>query len=95
MNFNDLDAYCGKLLDSGRFKVVNVIVYDYSWNIEDLAEKNKRKLLFKIKLLRHLKILRQTLRINSDFVWKWYIFKEDPYYFAVEDYDYYQVMFNK
>lgn len=94
MSFNDLDAYCGKLLDSGRFRVLNVIVYDYSWQIEDLNDQNKTKLLFKIKISKHLKLLKQTLNINNEFIWKWHLFKEDQFYFAVENFDYYQVNFH-
>lgn len=97
MNFNELDAYYGKLLDSGRYKVLNVIVYDYSWYVEDLKDEtnNRIKLLFKIKLYKHLKLLKKSTQITNDYVWKWTLFKDGDYYFAVENFDYFQVIIKK
>jgi hypothetical protein len=93
MNFNDLDAYRGKTLSSGRYKVLQMIVYDYTWYVEDTHDDYKVKLMFKVKLAKHLQLLMVSTQIKNEFIWHWILFREGDYYFAVEDSDYYQASF--
>lgn len=90
MNFNDLDAYRGKSLASGRYRVLQMLVYDYTWHVED-AHSNEVKLMFKVKLGKHLRLLMISTQIKNEFIWHWTLFREGDFYFAVEDSDYYQV----
>ena len=90
MNFNDLDAYRGKTLSSGRFKVLQMIVYDYTWYVEDAHSNHEVKLMFKVKLSKHLQLIMISTQIKNEFIWHWTLFREGDFYFAVEDSDYYQ-----
>lgn len=42
LNFNDIDPLSNKIIDNGRFKIVNSTVFDYSWDILDLKDNNKK-----------------------------------------------------
>ena len=50
-----------------------------------------RKLLFKIKANKHLKLIKLLANINNSNIWKWNFFEEDNKCYAVEEQDYYQV----
>ncbi len=48
LSFKDLDSLVGQTLDSGKYKVEDVNVFDYCWNVEDLSE-NKKKFVIQQK----------------------------------------------
>ena len=76
-----------------RYKLLEITVQDYSWNIIDLFDNNKKKLLFKVNVNKHVRLLKVLDKLNHENVWKWSLFKDKDIYYAIELQDYYQVSF--